>query len=86
MKHNPNYLYMFVNEMPCIATDNQKYWIFSEGDGWKRTDDNWDATYPIYEGWWSKFDTLPDLPDDDFPKLFKSGVYAVAKWVGLTPS
>jgi hypothetical protein len=78
---------MFVDELPCIATDDQKNWIFySKAEGWKRSDDNWDATYPIYEGWWSKFDTLPDLPVDGFPtKLFKSGVCAVAKWAGLTP-
>src|SRR5215203_1079824 len=88
MKHNPNYLYMFVDEMPCIASADQKNWIFiTEAEGWKRTDDNWDALYPNYKGWWTKFDTLPELPDDDFPtKLFKSGVYAVAKWAGLTPS
>jgi len=42
---------MFVDEMPCVATADQKNWIFtSEAEGWKRTDDNWDAMYPIYDG------------------------------------
>ena len=86
MKHNPNHIYMFMNEMPCVTTADQKSWIFiSEAEGWKRSADNWDAMYTIYEGWWSKFDTLPELPDDLPTKLYKSGVSVVAKWAGLTP-
>ena len=86
MKHNPKYVYMFMDEMPCIVTDDQKNWVFiNEAEGWKSTDDTWNALYPISEEWWTKFDSLPDLPDDDLStNFFKSAVSAVAKWAGLT--
>jgi len=65
MKHNPNYLYMFFDGMPCIGTDKQEYWIFSKTSGrWRQSGDNWDAVYPTDPDWWRWFEELPELPGE----------------------
>ena len=84
MKHNPTYLYMFLQGMPCIVTDRQKNWVFtSPSTGWKPTGDTWEVVYPTHRSWWLCFESLPELPDNnlDMVSFLPSGFRALEKTI-----
>jgi hypothetical protein len=60
---NPAHEYLVLDGMPYVIDESGKRWVFARTTSrWVPADDEFDAVYPNWDGWWSKFEPLPELP------------------------